>query len=417
VFPVELQRLRRRYLVALFVGCSVEPAPATLAAALAASVLLGCEERERWPAPERERPLPIPIGAPVLSGDDPECASGRFCQPRPGSVEVGANPPFSDCSVIVPLPSSEARSLPEATRRQLRIRFDDAATARARESGDACCYLWFEDCRGRPLLCGDPRVAVAPRLGRARRRGGFVDPAARAVATALGRRLPARLRARLGRHFATEGAHEHASIASFARHRAALERAGAPGSLIGACRRAENDELRHARIAYGLAAGFSGTALAPEAPQAPELSSDLVAIALDTFVAGCCVETVAAASGLRAASGVADARLRALLVGIARDEERHATLAWRTLGWTLAAGGGRVARALFEHAPRLLDLERRALAQPLRRERSDHMAERSGMLDRAARRQVARLAFDELVVPGTRALLAAATAISARALG
>ena len=73
-------------------------------------------------------------------------------------------------------------------------------------------------------------------------------------------------------------------------------------------------------------------------------------------------ETVVALLSARAAEAAADPAARGLLALIARDEARHAELAWRTLGWLLRAHGAPVRAALAAEVAALR--ERGVLSHP-----------------------------------------------------
>ena len=57
-------------------------------------------------------------------------------------------------------------------------------------------------------------------------------------------------------NFANQGEAEHASVASFARHAIQLMTLGAPSSLLMGSQIAALDEIRHAKMSYGLANAF-----------------------------------------------------------------------------------------------------------------------------------------------------------------
>jgi hypothetical protein len=136
---------------------------------------------------------------------------------------------------------------------------------------------------------------------------------------------------------------EHASVASFARFTLELLSLAAPPELVADAQRAALDEIEHARLAWSMATLWSGRELGP-GPL--DLSGATAVRDLDGIVAalvkeGCVGETL----------GVAEARMMAELAEhpmlaqvhhqIADDEQRHAALAWRTLGWLLERYGTR----------------------------------------------------------------------------
>ena len=140
--------------------------------------------------------------------------------------------------------------------------------------------------------------------------------------------------------WARAGLMEHASIASFARFVLHLLALGAPRELVRDAQEAIDDETEHARLAFGLASAFAGKPLGP-GPLA--IDGALDGFDLRDFVAtlireGCVGETVAAIEAREALEHVTDSAVRAVLEIIARDELRHAALAWRTLGWVVSSG-------------------------------------------------------------------------------
>jgi hypothetical protein len=162
-------------------------------------------------------------------------------------------------------------------------------------------------------------------------------------------------------HWACRGLAAHASIAAFARFALHLLALGAPPELVRDAQEAMGDETEHARLAFGLASVFAGEAMGPG-----PLSIDRTIDGFDIgdFIAtlvreGCFRETVAAIEARDALEHVTDPAVRAVLEVMARDELRHAALAWRVLGWVVRSGRadrelvqGEVLSALREVRPR-----------------------------------------------------------------
>lgn len=130
---------------------------------------------------------------------------------------------------------------------------------------------------------------------------------------------------------------EHASVASFAQFVLELLALGAPPPLVAAAQRAMQDEIAHARLAFGLAVAFG-------APHATPGRLDLTGLTLrtgpaaflDALVSEACVgETFGAAEAAVAAAACPTPAVREVLQRVARDEAQHAALAWRTLAWML----------------------------------------------------------------------------------
>ena len=66
---------------------------------------------------------------------------------------------------------------------------------------------------------------------------------------------------------------------------------------------------------------------------------DIETIARENAVEGCTRETYAALVACRQARAATDPAIRAAMAGIARDETRHAALAWAVDGWSQALLG------------------------------------------------------------------------------
>ncbi len=158
---------------------------------------------------------------------------------------------------------------------------------------------------------------------------------------------------------------EHASIAAFARFTLHLLAVGAPPQMIRESQRASLDEVRHAEDCFALArrygAGEHGPAgLDFEGAMASTSLGDIVAIAAEE---GCVGETLGAALAVEQVRRCVDARAKAVLTRIARDESRHAELAWAFVAWAASRGGPEVR----ERALAAIDAaDRASLATPLR---------------------------------------------------
>lgn len=136
---------------------------------------------------------------------------------------------------------------------------------------------------------------------------------------------------------------EHASVASFARFTLELLSLAAPPDLVADAQRAALDEIEHARLAWSMATLWSGRELGPGPLDLTGATGirDLEGIVTALVKEGCVGETL----------GVAEARMMGELAEhptlaqvhhqIADDEQRHAALAWRTLGWLIERYGTR----------------------------------------------------------------------------
>lgn len=155
--------------------------------------------------------------------------------------------------------------------------------------------------------------------------------------------------------WAHRAAAEWASVPAFVQLADQLERVDGPRSLVARAHQAADDELRHAigTARASMAYGGSPIALGPVSPntRAPlEADAALVRLAVESWVDGCLGEGKAALGAAREAERAPQAEMRALQETIARDEARHAELAWDVLAWTMATGGDDVRHAV--HAVR-----------------------------------------------------------------
>lgn len=197
-----------------------------------------------------------------------------------------------------------------------------------------CCY---QSIRKRPS--GSPQL----RLGRALRHHGVPTTAAACETTAwldettasVDGLAPDERREHAEQWLAAAGT-EHASVASFAKVALQLMALGAPPELVADSHRAAIDEVAHARASYALASRYAGRPLGPgplHVGDAPVATFE--ALAVDTFVDGCVGETIAALAAFAAAETATDPAIAKLQRTIADQEQRHAELGWRIVGWCL----------------------------------------------------------------------------------
>jgi rubrerythrin len=132
--------------------------------------------------------------------------------------------------------------------------------------------------------------------------------------------------ATLGGHFAEAAEMEAASVPAFERLEAELRAMGAPETLRRRSRRAAEDETRHARSMTSLAERFGASPAAFVVESRARRS--IVEMAIENAVEGCVFETWAALLATWQAAHARDAEIRAAMKAIARDETRHAALAW-----------------------------------------------------------------------------------------
>ncbi len=215
------------------------------------------------------------------------------------------------------------------------------------------------------------------------------------------------LRAALVDRWTRAALDEHASIAAFSRVALDLLRQGAPSELLEMAHGAALDELRHARECFAIASALAGRSVAPgRFPLAATvaLAPDLATVAAEAALDGCIGETVSALLAREAAAVCRDPEIRAVLLGIADDEERHALLAWRTVAWALRTGGPEVrtaVEAVFTTATR-----DGVTLQTLGECDDTAALARVGLLDRTATHRCAARTLRHVILPAARALLA-----------
>lgn len=236
-------------------------------------------------------------------------------------------------------------------------------------------------------------------------------PARRGRGWARGRRpgvvaLSAADRAVLAAAWTEDALVEHASVAAFARTTLELLAVGAPAELIAGVQAAAADEVRHAQLSFALAEAYAGHAVAagcfPVGP-AFTLETDLARIAAATFREGCVGETVVAMLSAKAASLATDPAVRGLLGVVARDEARHAELAWRTLAWALGAGGAAAREAVEVEVEGLL--QRGIRLTQVTHGASDAVLSAHGRIRQADAERARDEAMYEVILPCVRAIL------------
>jgi len=194
----------------------------------------------------------------------------------------------------------------------------------ASPDASGCGSSWAS---GRPFIVdGAPRLAgLAPRSDWLRNMAAKASP----------------LAARIAAEWREDARMEHASIAAFARFTLDLLAFGAPAELVELAQRAALDEVEHARLCFGLAARYSGVETGPAPLPAADLrlAGSLWDAATSAFEEGCIGETLAALFAESALARARDPEVVLALQQIAEQEGRHAELAWRFVGWSLARLG------------------------------------------------------------------------------
>jgi hypothetical protein len=135
----------------------------------------------------------------------------------------------------------------------------------------------------------------------------------------------------VNRWFAEVAQLEAASVHAFEILEHELAAHGAPARLVRRARRAADDEVRHARSMRKLAIEGGAPAEAPRifARRVRSLES----MAIENAVEGCVRETFGALLATWQSGAAGNVRFRSAMARIARDETRHAELAWEVARW------------------------------------------------------------------------------------
>jgi hypothetical protein len=169
----------------------------------------------------------------------------------------------------------------------------------------------------------------------------------------------ARTREFLAQSWLKDALEEHASIAAFARFTMLLLSVGAPPDLAVGSQRASLDEVRHARSCFSLARRYGASEVGPsELVVGDSLSAMSLADVVElTVVEGCVGETLGALLAAEQLRLATDPEVRRVLQRLAKDELRHAELAWKFLAWALRKDQrlGEVAARAFERATREIE--------------------------------------------------------------
>jgi hypothetical protein len=161
---------------------------------------------------------------------------------------------------------------------------------------------------------------------------------------------------------------EAASVDAFRDLECDLVAHHAPHALRSRTRRAARDEIVHAKIAAALAvrAGSNVEITTRSLPHTQGRS--LVDIAIENAVEGCVRETFGAAIALFQSTNASDEVVRDAMRTIARDESRHAELAWSIERWIMRRLDHRSrARVIRAKARARSSLARELTHEPARR--------------------------------------------------
>lgn len=202
---------------------------------------------------------------------------------------------------------------------------------------------------------------------------------------------------------------EHASVAAFARFTLLLLSVGAPPELVILSQRASLDEIQHARACFALAHRYGSRSVGPASLQVadsltPMSLADVVAL---TVTEGCVGETLGALLATEQLAHATDPGVRRVLGRIARDEARHAELAWKFLAWALEQGQTAVQAAAERAFAAASEEIRRMPVVDYGVDREQWHAH--GRVTCAEAREISAAGLDEVVQPCLAALIAKST--------
>ncbi|MEJ7735217.1 MAG: hypothetical protein WKG00_39285, partial [Polyangiaceae bacterium] len=148
---------------------------------------------------------------------------------------------------------------------------------------------------------------------------------------------------------------EAASVPAFLQLAGDLLALGAPDALVDEAIAAAEDEVRHARACAVIASRLAGRRITPALPASPLRPSlpgpdGMRRVAVESWLDGCLGEGAAAARAGLAAHRASEPFVAGVRRGIAREEHRHAELAWKVLAWAASRGGDEILDAV--HAVR-----------------------------------------------------------------
>jgi hypothetical protein len=203
-----------------------------------------------------------------------------------------------------------------------------------------------------------------------------------------------------------DGRQEHASIAAFARFTMLLLGVGAPPDLLAGSQRASLDEIEHAKMCFSLASRFGETDVGPTSLKVDDAMTDtsLIDLAVLTAKEGCVGETLGVALATEQLALATDPEVKAYLEKIVKDEIRHAELAWRFIGWAIAAGGAPVHSAVTRAIDEALVIARSLVIKPLPEGVDLGAWNANGRLTCQAAQEATDRAIREVVEPCVRAL-------------
>ena len=254
----------------------------------------------------------------------------------------------------------------------------------------------------------DPLSESHTGLSESKRRAPHAPPVARddwhSPTTPLLAPLNAEQRRKLAEVWLAEALEHHAAVGRYARLSLQMLALGAPPDLLMAAQHAAGDKVRHAQSCLGLASAYAGRPLgpgplpAPAAEDTPQLQHAVIAAIAD----GCVAETLRAMNAESALARCQDPAVRSVLATLAREQRRHAGLAWRFVRWAFSQDDGAMAPEAARNAFQLAANQHRIEAQ---RHEPDWLIDH-GCLREQDREQIAEATLNEVVLPCAEALLA-----------
>jgi hypothetical protein len=182
------------------------------------------------------------------------------------------------------------------------------------------CHAWTDSCVDGSVPDGGVTVECTVCPGVAGRRPDGLRPLRVSRAPRV-----------IGEHLASVAHLEAASVHAFRILRRELADLGAPRLLAKAAARAMRDEARHARVITRLAK--KNGAVTARARVRRTRGRTLEAFAIENAVEGCVRETYGALFAQWQAAHAGDPEVATAMARIARDETRHAALAWAIADW------------------------------------------------------------------------------------
>lgn len=196
---------------------------------------------------------------------------------------------------------------------------------------------------------------------------------------------------------------EAQAVGAFDRLTEELTAHGGPDALVRAARRSAREEARHAERLRALC-DRRGLRAVPT-PEAPRAVRPLAEVAVENAAEGCAGETWGALLAMHQAATARDPEVRAAMADVARDEARHAALAWAVHRWAL----GTLDEAASKRVERAADEAWDALERAVCVDPPVHLAAPLGLPDGATALRLARALRASLHGGGPRSRRARAT--------